>query len=122
VAMAAVYAAAKHLLTVGPTRAIILDGRTFRRTAQVADLLALGRELGQEPFVLECVCADEVAGERLARDAARGEHPAKNRNSALHATMKATAEPLLVPRLTLDTGRLAPDECLARALDYIRRT
>ena len=121
VAMAAVFAAAKFLLTTDPTRVVILDGRTFRRTVQVADLFALGRELGQPVFMVECVCADEVAGERLVRDSAEGGHPAKNRNTALHATMKATAEPLLVPRLMVDTDRLTPDECLARALDYLRR-
>jgi predicted kinase len=121
VAMAAVFAATKLLLTTDSAQIIILDGRTFWRTTQVADLLALGRELAQEPFVVECVCTDLIASERLAREVAEGKHPAKNRNARLHAQMKATAETLLVPRLTLDTGRLAPDECLACALDYLRK-
>jgi predicted kinase len=121
VAMAAVYSAAKLLLAADSARVVILDGRTFRRSAQVAALLALGRELGQEPVVVECVCDDGVARGRLARDAAAGGHPAGNRTAALHAAVKATAEPLAVPRLTLDTGRLTPDECLARALEYLSR-
>ena len=106
--MAAVFAAAKFLLTSDPTRVVILDGRTFRRTVQVADLLALGSELGQPVFMVECVCADEVAGERLVRDSAEGGHPAKNRNTALHATMKATAEPLFGAPTH---GRHRPTDC-----------
>jgi len=121
VAMGAVYAAARLLLTADPACVVILDGRTFRRSAQVADLFALGRAVGQEPAVIECVCDDGVAHERLARDAAAGGHPAGNRTAALYDAVRATAEPLAVPRLTLDTGRLGPDECLARALDYVRR-
>src|SRR5215212_9028247 len=55
-AMSAVYTAARHLLRENPSRVVILDGRTFRRTAQLADLFALGREIGQEPVVIECIC------------------------------------------------------------------
>lgn len=120
-AMSAVFAAAKLLLTANPDRVVILDGRTFRKASQVADLLALGREVGQEPFVVECVCDESAARERLDRDAATGLHPAGNRTGDLHAAVKATAEPLAVPRLTLDTGRLSPDEALRRALAYLRR-
>jgi predicted kinase len=120
VAMGAVFAAARLLLTADPVRVVILDGRTFRKSAQVADLLALGRELGRQPLVIECVCDAAVARERLDRDAAAGLHPAGNRTGELHERVRATAEPLAVPRLALDTGRLTPDECFARALRYIR--
>ena len=36
-AMAAVFAAARVLLTANPARVVILDGRTFRKVVQVAD-------------------------------------------------------------------------------------
>jgi len=121
-AMAAVYAAARVIIAADPRRVVILDGRTFRRSAQVADLFAAGRAIGREPVVIECVCDDDIARMRLDRDAAGGRHPAGNRTAALYDEVKATAEPLTIPRLTLDTGRLTPDECLARALDYVRRT
>jgi predicted kinase len=120
VAMSAVFAAAQLLLTADPARVVILDGRTFRKAAQVADLLALGREVGQQPLVIECVCDAAVARERLDRDAVAGLHPAGNRTAELHERVRATAEPLTVPRLVLDTGRLTADECLARALLYVR--
>lgn len=118
-AMAAVFAAARHLLLTNPKCVVILDGRTFRRATQVADLLALGREIGQEPIVIECVCSEATARERLDRDAAAGTHPAANRTGDLHAAVKATAEPLTVPRLVLDTGVLSVEEALARALAYL---
>ena len=121
-AMTAVFVAARHLLATDPTRVVILDGRTFRKAAQVDDLLALGREIGQEPIVIECVCDDAVARERLDRDAAAGQHPAGNRSSALYAVVKATAEPLVVPRLVLDTGRLTLDECLECARAYFKES
>ncbi len=122
VAMSAVFAAARLLLANDSARVVILDGRTFRKAAQVADLLTLGCEIGQKPAVIECVCDDAVARERLDRDAAVGNHPAGNRSSALYSMVKATAEPLAVPRLVLDTGRLTPDECLQRVRAYLGET
>jgi predicted kinase len=121
-AMSAVFSAARVIIATDPARVVILDGRTFRKSAQVAELFAVGHAIGQEPVVIECVCDDAVARARLDRDAAGGRHPAGNRTAALYDEVKATAEPLTVPRLTLDTGRLTTDECLAHALDYVQRT
>jgi len=71
------------------------------------------------PRVIECVCDDEVARERLDRDQVRGGHPAGNRTFALYQSLKAGAVPLTVPRLVLDTGKLALDECGRRCLKYL---
>jgi predicted kinase len=120
IAMSAVFAAAHHLLAKNPDAVLILDGRTFRRSAQVAALLDLGRQLRQAPFVIECVCDEATARGRLEHDAAAGTHPAGNRTAGLHAAVKATAEPLTIPRLILDTGRSTPDDYLAAALAYLR--
>jgi predicted kinase len=120
VAMAAVYAAAHRILTDHPTNTVILDGRTFSKSRQVADLLAVGEAAGQPPAVIECVCDEETARGRLARDHATGAHPAGNRTPDLYSAVRAAAEPLTVPRLVLDTGRLSPDEAVARALAYLR--
>jgi hypothetical protein len=121
-AMSAVFAAAKYILSTDENRIVIIDGRTFRLSAQVAELFALGSELKQVPKILECICEPAIARVRLDRDAATGEHPAGNRTAALHAAVSATAEPLAVTRLTLDTGCLSIDECLACALDYLRQS
>jgi len=119
-AMRAIYAAAAHILGTSPARAVILDGRTFLRTYQIRDLLDLGATVGQAPRLLECVCTDEIARERLERDLARGGHPAGNRTFALYCAMKAAAEPIGPPHLTLDTGKLSPADCVARGLAYLR--
>jgi predicted kinase len=120
IAMRAVYAAAAHVRRAFPDQAVILDGRTFRRAAQVADLLAFAGSLGEAPRIIECVCDDEVARRRLERDLADGTHPAGNRTFALYLSLKADAEPITLPHLGLDTGRLSLDECVARCVDYLR--
>jgi predicted kinase len=120
VSMAAIYQAAAVILRADPRRAVVIDGRTFLRPGQVADLLAFAASLGETPRVIECVCADNMARERLERDRARGDHPAGNRTFALYQALKAEAEPLRIARLTLDTGRLSPDECVRRCLDYLK--
>ncbi len=111
-AMRAVFAAAGHLRRTRPGMPVFLDGRTFSKAAQVAALLALG-----EPVrVIECVCPPDVARARIAADRT---HPAGNRTPELHDRSRANAEPLTVPRLTLDTAALSLDECERRARDYL---
>jgi adenylylsulfate kinase len=121
ISMAAIFSAAAHILRTFPGQAVLLDGRTFLRSCQVQDLLALAGSLNEVPHVIECVCADEEARERLEEDRARGGHPAGNRSFALYLALKAAAEPLQIPRLVLDTGRASPEECVGRCLEYLNR-
>lgn len=120
IAMAAVFAAAECILTTDPARAVLIDGRTFSKPYQVADVLALAHRVRQPLCVVECVCADDIAEARLATDHAAGTHPAANRTPELYARAKGIATPLTVPRLTLDTGTLTLDECVRRALAHVR--
>jgi adenylylsulfate kinase len=117
--MKAIYSATGHILRTSPGSVVLLDGRTFLRSAQVADLLALGAAGGLAPRIIECVCADEVARQRLESDQARGGHPAGNRTYALYLELKAAAEPLTIPHLVIDTGKPL-EECVQRCLDYLR--
>lgn len=119
-AMRAIYAAAEQIRRRHPDRPVILDGRTFLKVYQVRDLLALAESVGEPARVIECVCADAVARERLERDLAAGVHPARNRTFALYLQGKARAEPLTLPRLVLDTSTLSADECVRRALAYLQ--
>jgi len=112
-AMAAIYQAAAAILKANPRHVVILDGRTFSRPGQFQPLL----DLGERPRIVECVCDDAVARERLEN----ARHPAANRDFALFLSLKAAAEPITMPHLVLDTGRLLLDECLRRCLDYLRR-
>ena len=119
ITMAAIYRAAAAILQRNPEQAVILDGRTFLRPGQVQSILDLAASLGKAPRVIECVCDDAVAKERLERDRIQGDHPAANRTFALHQELKAAAVPITVSRLVLDTGRLSLDECVRRCLDYL---
>ena len=121
VCMAAIYSAAGVILRGRPTQVVILDGRTFQRACQVRDLLALAASLNEIPYIIECVCDDEVVRERLERDRARGTHPAKNRTFDLYLARKTAAEPITAPRLLLDTGRTPVEEGVKRCLDYVGR-
>ena len=120
VCMAAIYSAAAVILRTSPRRAVILDGRTYSRSCQIRDLLASAASLNETPCIIECVCDDEVARERLERDQARGAHPAGNRTFALYQERKTAAESITVPRLVLDTGKTPPGECVKRCLSYLK--
>lgn len=122
ITMAAIYRAASRILTSSPHLPVILDGRTYRLTRQVRDLWALADSLRITPKVIECICADEHIAVRLATDARDGKHPAGNRTFELYLAMRATSEPLAVPRLTLDTGATPQAECARLAFEYIRRS
>jgi adenylylsulfate kinase len=112
IAMAAIYQAATAILKASPRQVVVIDGRTFSRPGQLQPLL----ELGEPPRIVECVCDDAVARERLAN----ARHPAANRDFALYLSLKAAAEPITMPHLVLDTGRLTLDECVRRCLEYLR--
>lgn len=120
IAMMSVYTAAWNILTARPARVVLLDGRTFSKPHQVVEVLALAKRVWQPLCVIECVCSDDIAESRLAADHAAGTHPAGNRTPELYAYAKSLATPLTVPRLTLDTGTLTLDECVALALAHVR--
>jgi predicted kinase len=119
IAISAVYSAAEYLLARDSARPVFIDGRTFSKPGQLDAPAALAADLGVPFRVIECVCADEVARARLAADHAAGTHPAGNRAPDLYDRAKAAAVPLAVPRLTLDTGALPPEECVRRAAEYL---
>ena len=100
---------------------VILDGRTFSKSYQVRDLFTAAERMGLTPFVIECICSDEVARERIESDVQTGTHPAGNRTFAMYLEMKARAEPLTVPRLVLNTGIEALEECVGRVLSKFTR-
>jgi adenylylsulfate kinase len=119
ISMEAIYHAAASILKASPRRAIILDGRTFLRAKQVEDLLRLAAVVGESPRIIECVCEDTVAKQRLERDQSQGGHPAANRTFALYQQLKESAEPITLPRRVLDTGPLSVEECTQQTLDWV---
>jgi predicted kinase len=111
--MELIYQTAGYLHETRLGTPVIVDGRTFSRRVQVERAL---QALPEAQRWIECVCDDEVARARL--DAAPG-HLARNRTYALYCAVKTAADPLEIPRLTIDTGRLAPAAALARCLSYL---
>jgi len=108
-----VYQAVGHIRATRPGISVIVDGRTFTRRSQVNRALEM---LPETPSWIECVCHDEIARQRLEVDV---DHLACNRNYDLYCAVKSAAEPLEVPRLTIDTGRVALDHAVERASSYL---
>jgi predicted kinase len=111
--MELVYRTVRYLRETRPEVILVIDGRTFSRRAQVSRLV---EALLETPRWIECVCDDSVARRRL--DAAP-DHLARNRNYELYRGVKAAAEPLEVPRLTIDTGRVTLVEAVRRASEFL---
>lgn len=99
-----------------PAPAAILDGRTYSRRDQVEALLAFARRIGVPLLLVECVCSESTARQRLARDAAAGGHPAADRGPELHRRLAQAADPLPPPKLVIDTERLPLPEQVAAVL------
>lgn len=119
VCMAAIYQAAAVILRKRQQQAVIFDGRTFLRSYQIHDVLALAGSLHIAPRIIECVCEDNVAKMRLECELARREHPAGNRTYALYQALKTSAEAISIPHLILDTGKISLEECVSRCTAYL---
>lgn len=108
-------AAERHLASrVDAT--VILD-RTCTRAYQVSAAATLAARARSPLALIECVCPDHIARDRLARSRDEG-HPAANRDFALYQKLKAEAEPITVPALRLPTDTPI-SESAARALSYL---
>jgi predicted kinase len=93
---------AGYLFRKDPSRRIFLDGRTFSRTYQLARATGFAEALSQPWRILECVCREETAKQRLGEDRA---HPAANRGFNLYLQVKARFEEILLPKTIVDTDQ-----------------
>jgi adenylylsulfate kinase len=96
-----------------PELAIFLDGRPFAHTCQVDEALHFAEQYEQPCRILECVCFEETARQRLTES-----HPAANRDFSLYQRMAADWQPITRPKIVIDTDQLLSD-CLSQALAYI---
>jgi len=117
--MACIHRVVEFLARQGRARAVVLDGRTYSRRAQVEALRALAERLGTPLALIECTAAPEVARARLAHDVAHAAHPAANRTPELHERLRRAAEPIEGPKLVLATDAEPPEALLARALAFV---
>jgi predicted kinase len=108
--------AARFLLERSPDRTIYLDGRTFSRRYQIDRVLSFARESSQTWAILECTCSEESVRTRL--DTPDLLHPAHNRTFALYLEMKSKFEPIIYPKITVNTDEPL-DRCLSQGLAAI---
>jgi predicted kinase len=97
---------------------VILDGSTYTRAYRVTALRELAAELGAALRIIECTCAAEIALARIDTDRATGGHPAANRDAALYWNLRAAADPIGEPKLTVDTARPLAT-CVADCVPYL---
>ena len=98
-----------------PRRKVFLDGRTFSRAYQLKRATGYADAIGQPWRILECVCSEQTARERLARDC---DHVAANRDFRLYLEVKARFEDITLPKTVIDTDQPIA-ECVAAALGQI---
>lgn len=117
--MSIMFQVASYMIGNNPALNVILDGRTFSLRYQVAALEQLARELDIPLKIIECMCSDETARQRLGHKGKVGEkHVAANRDYALYLSIKAGFEPIREPKLVVNTDDdLA--QCLALCLVYL---
>ncbi|MFL6307741.1 MAG: AAA family ATPase [Candidatus Sulfotelmatobacter sp.] len=106
---------AEYLLSRDPARIILLDGRPFSRRYQIENVLAVASSLHQRWRILECVCSEESARKRLAKDAGTSSHPAGNRDFQLYAEVKMRFETIIHPKIVIDTDQ-SIEHCVASAI------
>jgi adenylylsulfate kinase len=109
---------AEYILKTRPDRFVILDGRTFSRRYQRDRVRELARALPAQLKIIQCVCSDQTARQRLERDFMTGRHVAQNRDYDLYQAVKARFEPLQRERLILNTDSDLV-RCVQLAVAYI---
>jgi predicted kinase len=99
--MRAILEAAAYLTERRRAKYLFFDGRTFSTQSQIEDVLLGAKQAGARWRIVHVTCADAVAEERLARTDPG--HPAKNRDPELYRRIKQHFEPILQPKLEVDT-------------------
>ena len=107
---------AAYLLRQDSSRMIFLDGRPFSRRYQIENVLTAANQFDQPWRVLECVCSEETAKQRLETESASGVHRAGNRDYKLYLEVKARFEAITIPKTVIDTDQpLEASVCQALA-------
>jgi hypothetical protein len=98
---------------------IFLDGRPFSRRYQIENVLTVANQLHQPWRILECVCSEETAKQRLETESASSVHPAGNRDYKLYLEVKARFEAITMPKTVINTDRPL-EVCVLQALAALR--
>jgi adenylylsulfate kinase len=110
---------AGYLLQKDPDRILFLDGRPFSRRYQVDNVVQAATSLHQSWRILECVCSDKIARQRLQDQSDAGSHPAGNRNYQLYLEVKSRFEAITLPKTVIDTGNPL-EACIQQGLEALQ--
>jgi len=110
---------AGYLLERDRSRFIFLDGRPFSRCYQIENVVDAAASMQQSWHIIECVCGEELARQRLEGDSALASHPAGNRNFRLYLDVKSRFEAISLPKTVIDTGEML-EACIRQALAALR--
>jgi predicted kinase len=91
------------LLQTHPSLIVFLDGRPFSRRYQIDNVLTAAASLHQSWSIIECVCPEELAKQRLLEQAAK--HPAQNRTHQLYLDVQSCFETITFPKTVIDTAQ-----------------
>lgn len=97
--------AAGWLLNKHPALRVFLDWRTFSRAAQIEGVIRFAESIGNEWRIVECVCSEATARQRLEHDSAAGAHAADNRDFALYQEVKQRFEPITREKIVIYTDQ-----------------
>ncbi len=95
---------AGYLLLDNPRLVVFLDGRPFSQKYQVDAVVSYAEQIGTGWRVVECVCSEELALQRIQED--KGQHVAKNRDPVLYHAVQAKFELIIRPKLVVETCAL----------------
>jgi predicted kinase len=110
---------ASFLLQRDRSRLLFLDGRPFSQRYQIDNVLRVAASLHQSWCILECVCAEKIARQRLEEQSGLSSHPAGNRDFRLYLEVKSRFEAITHPKTVIDTGK--PLEiCVGQAVAALR--
>jgi adenylylsulfate kinase len=98
---------------------VFLDGRPFSRRYQIDNVVNAAAALHQSWRIIECVCPEEVAQQRLEEQSKSGAHPAGNRNFQLYLEVRSRFEAISLPRTVIDTSQPL-EACIEHALAAVR--
>ncbi len=107
---------ASYLFKRHSKRIVIFDGRPFSQKVQLDSVIRFATGLGVPWKILECVCAEETARERLAAE--EGVHIALNRELKLYQSLKSNFESITYEKDLIDTDNPI-SACLEQALRTI---
>ena len=110
---------ASYLLGQHSSCTVFLDGRPFSRRYQIDNVVNAAASLHQSWRIFECVCAEEVARQRLEKQSAMGAHPAGNRNFQLYLDVRSRFEAITLSKTVIDTEQ-SLESCVQLALTGLR--